>query len=100
MHDQEVLVEVHPAAILFGMQHEDVACLLRQRELSAVQCVMKRLSHFKEIVSPRDDFPACFDLEFIQQRHESIQHLRYTATHRSRINHLHLFALQGTGEKP
>src|ERR1700756_4872536 len=99
MNDNKVFVETHPLAVLFGMQHKNIARLLRQREFSTMQCVMKRLCHFEEIVSPCDDFPARFDRELIQQRHESIQHLRYTATHRGRVNHLHPFPLDGTGEK-
>ena len=64
-HD-EIFIEGHPLAVLFGVQHKDVARLLRQRKFAAVQSIVEPLSHFEKIISAGDDIPGGLDFEFIQ----------------------------------
>ena len=66
MNDNKVFVEAHPFAVLLGMQHKNVPSLLCQSELPTMQCIVKRFRYFEEVIPACNDFPASFDLEFVE----------------------------------
>ncbi len=77
-HD-ELLLKRHPLLVLLAVHQEKLAAFLREVVFGSVQCIVKGLGQFKEIVATGDDVPASGNLDFAQQGNKAIQHLSHTA---------------------
>lgn len=89
-----VLAKLHALAILFVVHQENFLRGLGQLIRRAVQRVVKCLGDFEKIITAGDHIPVGGHIQFRQKRDKTIQHLRYTAADRGRIDHLDCFFRQ------
>jgi len=97
-HDK-VFGELDALAILLVMHQKDIASLLREVVLAALERIVEGLGHLEEIISSGDDVPVCINFQFFQQRNQLVEHFGDTAPHSGGVDHLHRLAFEGAREE-
>jgi hypothetical protein len=92
MNHNHVFGKVHPLLIFLVAPQKSVPRGLCQFVIAALERIMEGFGNLEEIISPRDDFPAGLDLEFIQQRHQLVEHFGDPTTYRCGVDHFHRLA--------
>ena len=66
MNHEKIFRKLNALAILLVMHQKNIASLLRQVVLAALQRIMEGLSHLEEVIPSGDDIPVRIYLHFIQ----------------------------------
>ena len=92
-------VERKSCAVPFVVREKNLEIPRARTIRRAVQRVVKRLGHFKEILAAGHDVPFDVEFQFFRQRHQAVENLRHAAADGRGVDHLDAAAAQGLGQR-
>ncbi len=89
MNHDEIFIKSHRIVVHLIVGQVGLEHLLLKRLFFALQRIVEGLCDVEEIVSPLDHLPSRLDTQFIEQRHNTVQHLSDAPPNGRGVDHLY-----------